>query len=179
MPGPDSVLDFWFSDAVRPLWFARSEALDADVTRKFSETHAAARRGDLAPWQQSAEGALALTLVLDQFPRNMYRGTPGAFDSDDAARAVARVALEAGHDCAVSAEARPFFYLPFMHSEDLTDQQQAVALYEALDSGESLEFAYQHRDIIARFGRFPHRNAILGRESTAEELAFLKTHKGW
>lgn len=179
MPSPDTVLDFWFSAMVRPLWFAQSEVLDASITRDFAETYDAARRGTLAPWQESAEGALALTLVLDQFPRNMYRGTARAFESDAAALSVARAALAAGYDHAVSAEAQSFFYLPFMHSERLTDQDQAVALYEARDSAESLDFAYQHRDIIARFGRFPHRNAALGRESTPEELAFLKTHKGW
>ncbi|MFN3526556.1 MAG: DUF924 family protein [Paracoccus sp. (in: a-proteobacteria)] len=176
---PEDVLEFWFSDQMQPYWFAKSDDIDRDITARFADTYEAAQAGHLDHWADDADSALALVITLDQFPRNIYRGGPRAFESDDLALRHAKAALDAGHDAAQTAERRQFFYLPFMHSEDVADQDRSVTLYEALGNDNSLHFARDHRDIVARFGRFPHRNAILGRDSTAEETAFLKTHSGF
>lgn len=175
------ILDFWFgapdsADFGKPreAWFKADDAFDAEIRRRFEaaldEAHAGSHDGLAA----TPEGALALTILLDQFPRNIYRGTPRAFAFDPQALAVARQALAAGHDQAVAPFQRTFLYLPFEHSESLADQERSVALFEALGDENGLDYAVRHRDIIARFGRFPHRNAILGRESTPEELSFLE-----
>lgn len=168
----DEVLEFWAA-AGPERWFAKDEAFDAACRERFVLTHEAAARGDLNDWELSPRGALALCLLLDQLPRNMFRGTRRAYRSDDAAVMTADRAIERGHDKAVEPALRRFFYLPFMHSEDAADQERSVALNEALGDADAIQWARHHRDIIARFGRFPHRNAILGRESTPEEAAFL------
>ena len=141
---------------------------------KFLPTYEAAARGELAAWEESAEGALALVLLLDQFPRNLFRGDARAFATDALARAVAERALARGFDQATDLALRPFFYLPFMHSEALIDQDRSVRLYEALGETEELRYATQHRDVVLRFGRFPHRNRALGRNTTPAEQAFLE-----
>lgn len=176
---PQDVRDFWFSDDMKPYWFEKSDDIDRQIIQLFGETYEAAHAGRLAHWLDHPQDALSLAIVLDQFPRNMFRGSGRSFESNDLALSVARTALDRGHDQAVSEEARPFFYLPFMHSEDLDDQDRSVRLYEALGNENSLRFAHAHRDIIVRFGRFPHRNEVLGRETTDEEAEFLKTHKGF
>jgi uncharacterized protein (DUF924 family) len=168
----EEVLAFWRA-AGPDKWFAKDEAFDEACRERFLLTHEAAARGDLNEWELTPEGALALCLLLDQFPRNMFRGTRRVYRTDPAAVMVADRAIERGHDKAVEPALRRFFYLPFMHSEDIADQERSVALNEALGEDESIKWARHHRDIIARFGRFPHRNAILGRESTPEEEAFL------
>lgn len=173
------IRDFWFSDRNRPNWFVKSDAFDSHVTSECGPTYEAARRGDLDDWAGSAQDALALVIVLDQFPRNMFRGSPRSFESDHLALKHARAAVERGFDAELDGEGRQFLYLPFEHSEDLADQERSVALYQALGQPEALDYAHQHHDIIARFGRFPHRNKVLGRESTPEEAEFLKTHKGF
>ncbi len=173
------VRDFWFSEEIRPFWFQKSDAIDRQITQRFAQTHDDARAGRLRDWQEDPADALALVIVLDQFPRNMFRGSGRAFESGEQALAVARQALAQGHDRQVDPDVRQFFYLPFMHSEDLADQDLSVWLYEGLGNAHSLHFAREHRDIIARFGRFPHRNAALGRPNTAEESEFLKTHPGF
>lgn len=175
LPGAAEVVGFW--QAAGPAkWFAKDEALDAEIVDRFKAAHHAAARGELAERAQTAQGALALLILLDQFPRNIWRGSAHAFATDPLARAIADKALAAGHDMATDPALRLFFYLPFEHSEELADQDRCLALCRALD-GESgsdwSRWAQLHRDIIARFGRFPHRNACLGRVSTAEELAFL------
>lgn len=169
---PDAVLRFW-RDAGPKRWFARDDAFDAEFRVRFLPTHEAAAAGRLQDWLRSADGALALVLLLDQFPRNAFRGTPRMYASDAQAREAADAAIRAGFDGAVDAELRPFFYLPFMHSERLEDLERCVALNTRV-GGESLRFARHHRDIVARFGRFPHRNAILGRASSPEEEQFLE-----
>jgi uncharacterized protein (DUF924 family) len=173
---PADVIGFWTS-AGPGKWFAKSAAFDEAIRLKFEPVHHAAARGEYAGWAQTAEGALALLLLLDQFPRNLYRGSGHAFATDPLARWVAGRAVAAGHDQAVAPTLRQFFYLPFTHSEALADQDRSVELYEAHDAAtgdiDGLKFAVIHRDIIRRFGRFPHRNAALGRETTAEEQAFL------
>jgi uncharacterized protein (DUF924 family) len=173
---PPDVTGFWIS-AGPAKWFTKSDAFDQAIRLRFEPVHHAAARGEHADWEASADGALALVILFDQFPRNLYRHSAHAFATDPLARAIAGRAVETGKDQAVDTQLRQFFNLPFMHSEDLTDQDRSVALYEAYDAEtgdvESLKYAVSHRDIIKRFGRFPHRNRALGRETTAEEQAFL------
>ena len=171
---PSDIVGFW-REAGPKAWFAKSAAFDAAIGERFEAVHHAAARGEHDGWAGTAQGALALVLLLDQFPRNLWRGSAHAFSSDPLARLTARRAIALGHDAATEAALRSFFYLPFAHSEDLADQDVGVALWTALEKegGESAKWAHLHRDIIARFGRFPHRNRCLGRETTAEEQAFL------
>jgi uncharacterized protein (DUF924 family) len=167
------ILSFWFSGRVEPLWFSSEPALDAELRERFGTLVSAAFAGELDDWLETPEGALALVILLDQFPRNIYRGTPAAFAADAKARDVAERALARGHDHQVEPARRMFFYLPFEHSEQLADQERSLALFTALGDAELLDYAVRHHEIIARFGRFPHRNAVLGRPSTLEEQAFL------
>jgi uncharacterized protein (DUF924 family) len=168
---PEDVLAFW-REAGPSRWFRKDEAFDHEFRTRFLAAHEAALRGELDAWAQDAQSALALLILLDQFPRNAFRGTARMFESDAKAREIARVAVQAGHDAQVAADLRNFLYLPFMHSEELTDQDLAVELARGLGD-ESLRWAVVHRDIIEKFGRFPHRNAMLGRTSTPEEQRFL------
>ena len=170
----EEVLAFWFAPGGEKRWFEADPAVDDEIARRFGATVAAALAGELAAWAGSPDGALALCLLLDQFPRNIWRGTPRAFCYDTLARKVASDAIAAGHDRAVPASRHLFFYLPFEHSEDLADQKRCMTLMRALGDPEQLGYARRHHDVIARFGRFPHRNAILGRESTEDELVFLQ-----
>ncbi len=168
----EEVIHFW-RDAGPKRWFKKSQAFDDMCELGFEEVSEQAVRGELDHWLQSAEGALALVLLLDQMPRNIHRGTRQAYAADAKAREVAGQAIEQGFDSQVDEPLRQFFYTPFMHSEDIADQDRAVDLYQQLEGPEPAKWAEHHRDIIARFGRFPHRNAILGRESTKEEQAWL------
>ena len=172
---PRSIIAFW-QEAGPAKWFAHDEAFDAAIAEQFEALHHAAARCELAGWRESWEGSLALLLLLDQFPRNLFRGSAHSYATDPLARMIADAALAAGHDGEAPAELRVFFYLPFEHSEDLADQDRCLALVQALDAASGSEYARwagMHRDIVARFGRFPHRNAALGRISSAEELAYL------
>ena len=169
---PGDILIFWRS-AGPERWFAKSRAFDEAIRLKFEPTHHAAARGAYDAWAEDAEGALALIILRDQFPRNLYRGSPHAFATDAIARKVARHAVAKGFDEAVEPALRSFFYLPFEHSEDIGDQRLAVELCAASGDLEALKWAKVHLDIIERFGRFPHRNRAFGRETTAEEQAFL------
>ena len=168
---PNAVVRFW-SDAGPGRWFKRDDGFDALFRERFLAAHQTAAAGRLSQWCATAQGALALVLLLDQFPRNAFRGSPRVYATDAQARAAADAAIAAGHDLRVDPELRPFFYLPFMHSEDVRDLERCVALNQEL-GGEHLRFARHHRDIVARFGRFPHRNALLGRASSGEEERFL------
>ena len=168
-----ALLDLWFAPEVQPQWFQPTIELDERLRSEFATAVERAGRGELDGLLASPEGSLALCLLLDQLPRNIWRGTPRAFAFDARARAVADQALAAGHDLAVRPDGRVFFYLPFEHSEDLADQERSVALFQPL-GGVYLDYAIRHREVIVRFGRFPHRNRILSRPSTAEEEAFLK-----
>jgi uncharacterized protein (DUF924 family) len=173
---PSDIIAFW-RNAGPERWFKKDAAFDDAIRLQFEPTHHAAARGEYDGWAATPEGALALLLLLDQFPRNLYRGSGHAFATDPKARHVAREAVMRGHDRATPAVMRNFFYLPYAHSEDLAEQAVGVALCEALaaETGnpDDAKWAIIHRDIIARFGRFPHRNPELGRETTAEEQAFL------
>ncbi len=169
---PAEIVAFW-RDAGPERWFAPDDDFDRLITSRFLALHEAAARGERAAFEDTAQGALALLVLLDQFPRNMFRGSARAFATDALARAVADRAIARGFDAATDATMRPFFYLPFMHSEALADQDRCVALYAALADQGQLGYALEHRDIIATFGRFPHRNRTLGRDMTAAERKFL------
>jgi uncharacterized protein (DUF924 family) len=171
MTNAAEVVRFW-RDAGPKAWFAKNETFDGRC-RTFEKAHHAAARREYANWEADAEGALALILLLDQIPRNIYRDSPHAFAADALAHGVAQRAIARGFDAATEEALRLFFYLPLEHAEDLQSQDEGVRLTAPLADPRFLKFAQLHRDIIARFGRFPHRNAILGRTSTAEELAFL------
>ena len=170
----ERLLDFW-RKAGPAKWFAKDAAFDDAFREGFADLHDAAKDGRLDDWADSAKGALGLILLLDQWPRNSFRGDPRAFATDELARAYADKAIDAGFDLEVEPDLRAFFYLPSMHCEDLGVQERCVALCEEMGNDNTTHYARVHRDIIARFLRFPHRNAVLGRQSTEEELAFLES----
>jgi uncharacterized protein (DUF924 family) len=179
--GPDEVLDFWFGGVAgddftsrNGVWFRKDKAFDAAIRDRFAALQGEAAAGRLSAWEAAPRSALALVIVLDQFPRNMFRGTSQAFATDPMALAAAKRAIERGFDSRLQPVERLFLYLPFEHSESLADQERSVALLGSLGDANALDYAKRHRAIIARFGRFPHRNANLGRPSTPEEIAFLK-----
>ena len=188
----ESVLEFWFgrgqsateiAEQKSPLWWSKNEQMDREITRRFTATTEAAADGKLGDWAETPRGLLALIISTDQFPRNMYRNTPAAFSRDPLALALAQTAVDSGATQRLTPIQRVFAYLPFEHSEEPPEQQRSVALYQALaasvDATETdlfndyCEFARKHQEIIQRFGRFPHRNEILGRVSSDEEVAFL------
>jgi uncharacterized protein (DUF924 family) len=172
------ILDFWFKETPPERWFAADPAFDAMVRQRFEETLRAGRNGTFASWTGTMEGALALIILLDQFPRNMFRDSPEAFATDAMAQKAAREAIARGFDVEAPIGVRSFFYLPLMHSENLLDQEECIRLTRArLGEGHfSHPYAIRHRDTIARFRRFPARNATLGRSGTAEEIEFLKAN---
>jgi uncharacterized protein (DUF924 family) len=171
---PADVVNFWI-EAGPKRWFKKDAGFDAQIRARFETLHHAAARRELDAWAASAQGALALLLLLDQFPRNMFRGSPHAFASDPLARHFARLAVDAGFDAEVAPELRQFFYLPFEHSESMADQDRACALCQGSGDANLTKWAHLHRDIIQRFGRFPHRNISLGRETTENEAEFLQS----
>ncbi|HHZ08224.1 MAG TPA: DUF924 domain-containing protein [Rhizobiales bacterium] len=172
----DEILAYWFGELGPEDWFTRNDATDEAIRRRFEPTWRAWRENVPAAALLDTQAALAAVIVFDQFPRNMFRGKAEAFASDPLALALARNALAAGFDQAVEATRRSFFYMPFMHSENIADQERCVGLFAGSD-GE--KYAVEHRDIIARFGRFPHRNRALGRPSTEAELEFIGSHAGF
>ena len=176
---PREILDFWFRETPPERWFKPDTDFDRTVKDKFVETWRAGRDGGLDSWRDGSDGVMALILLFDQFPRNMFRGTADAFASDPLAREVARLALQRGYDLEAPVDVRSFFYLPFMHSESDADQELCLGLTrERLGEGHyAYPYARRHRDVIARFGRFPARNLALGRATTAEEAEFLDSHK--
>lgn len=172
LPTAADIVGFW-SEAGPEKWFAKNEAFDAEITARFLAVHEAAAAGNLGAWEQTPEGAYALVILLDQFPRNMFRGSPRAFATDAQALAVAERAITRGFDAAYETPEKRFFYMPFMHSEELAEQERCIALCAAADDAYGLKYAVIHRDVIRDFGRFPHRNPVLGRDTTAPEKAFL------
>lgn len=188
MTYPQEVLEFWFGtldpaqlsySGRRKVWFGRDSAFDDAIRQRFLNTYQQAAVNGLDYWRDTPLGTLALILVLDQFPRNMFRNSPQAFATDEKARAIASDAVEHQLDQQLHAVQRLFMYLPLEHSEAIADQDRSVRLFEALTNQapeliDCLDYAQRHRDVIERFGRFPHRNVILGRESTEAELEFLK-----
>lgn len=189
MTGAPDILAFWFADGpdrFRRAWFRKSDAFDAEIRRRFGQLQETAETGRLADWAADPEGTLALAILLDQFPRNLFRGQARAFASDPAARALASMALAKGYDLRLAPTQRIFLYLPFEHGESMADQDRSVALFEGLRDfpamaapGASIDYAWRHRAVISQFGRFPHRNAALGRSSTAAETAWLAAGGGF
>lgn len=171
---PEDVLSFWRA-AGDDRWWTKDDAFDADIRDRFTHVWNAARSGQLSAWQASDDGALALVIVLDQFPRNIFRNDPRAFSTDAMAREIASRAIAEGCDHRIEAELRVFMYLPFMHSEDIADQERCMELLRQSGEAGNLKFAEMHADIIRKFGRFPHRNPVLGREMKPDEAAFLKS----
>jgi uncharacterized protein (DUF924 family) len=168
------VLEFWFEELSPADWFRGGERLDSRIAFEFSDIHAAATAGELYSWRHCAAGRLAEVMVLDQFSRHLYRGHWRAFAQDGQALVLAQEALRMGLDRELEDDARAFLYLPYMHSESLAIQRAGIYLYTSLGREENLRFAERHCEVIERFGRFPHRNAALGRESTEEERLFLE-----
>lgn len=171
-PSANEMLRFWFDEHLKD-WFVKNPPFDAQIRSRFLPLHEEAAAGRLAHWADESSGCLALVIVLDQFPRNMFRGKARAFATDSLARAAARVILERGWDKQMTQAEQLFAYLPFEHSESLADQNLACELMKDFGA-EQLRYAIRHREIIERFGRFPHRNGVLGRESTAAEIEFLQ-----
>jgi uncharacterized protein (DUF924 family) len=169
----DAVLAYWFDELTPPQWFEKNAEMDAQISARFGAVHGSAVGGQLASWRETAQGRLGEVIVLDQFSRNMFRDTPGAFAADELALKRAREAIAVGADQELSEPRRMFLYMPFMHSESSEVHVEAVALFEVLGNPKALEFEHLHKVIIDRFGRYPHRNEILGRTSTPEELEFL------
>lgn len=185
-PITQDILTFWFGTAdmqaaieKRDVWFKSTPEFDAELTERFTGIHERAAAGNLDYLSDTSEGCLALVISLDQFPRNIYRGSGQAFHTDEKACALSHHALGEGFDSAISLEPRKFFYLPLVHSENLSDQEIAVEKYKDFDDEKSFESALGHRDAIKKFGRFPHRNKCLGRTSTPEEEEYLKIPPTW
>jgi uncharacterized protein (DUF924 family) len=169
---PAAILAFW-RDAGPDRWYSRDDAFDAEVRRRFFDLWQCAAAGERSSWETSDDGALALVIVLDQFPRNMFRGDVRTYATDTMACEVAGRAIERGADARIEPGLLEFLYMPFMHSEELHDQLRCVELFRKSGNTYNLKFAEDHADIVRRFGRFPHRNPVLGRETTPEEQAFL------
>ncbi len=169
-----AVLDFWFAELEPEQWWKSDPALDSEIVKRFRELHGAAVSCELDRWRETAPGRLAEIIVIDQFSRNIYRGQPQAFLFDPLALGLAQEAIRAGAHTALEPQQRAFLYMPFMHSESKLIHERAVALFSEPGLESNLEFEHKHKRIIERFGRYPHRNAVLGRRSTAAELAFLE-----
>jgi uncharacterized protein (DUF924 family) len=179
MQTAEDVLTFWFVDHDRSHWFGGGPAFDAELTEKFADTHAAVARGEAWTWRTTARGRLAEVIVLDQFSRQIHRGTAGAFAQDPMALALAQEAVYSGFDRHLEPlPERMFLYMPFMHSESLLVHEEAVRLFTSLGSDEILAFEVSHRDLLLRFGRYPRRNEPLGRVSTPEEIAYCASEEG-
>ena len=170
---PDDILSFWFSEKVKPLWFKKDTEFDREIKQRFFDTYQLAKAGELDDWRSNPESILALIILLDQFPRNMFRSTPQAFATDRQAVELTQYALEKKYEQELSTEKKVFLYMPLMHSEGSEDQAKCVELFQKLGKEDNLKFAIKHQKIVTRFGRFPHRNKILGRESTPAEQEFL------
>lgn len=170
----EEVLHFWFSELTPEDWWKKSDELDRLIEKRFSKVHQAAIRGELFSWRNSAEGRLAEIIVLDQFSRNIYRGKPDSFSSDSLALILAQEAVRSGDDEQLSPEQKAFLYMPYMHSESVVIHEEAVRLFSQKGLEGNLDFEHAHFNIIKKYGRYPHRNEILGRQSTQEEIEFLK-----
>ena len=172
---PDDVLAFWFEEITPKQWWVTSDDLDREIESRFGALHYAAQRCEVYGWRESAKGRLAEIIILDQFSRNIYRNHPNAFSYDSLALVLAQTAVATNADQELNINQRAFFYMPYMHSESLMIHEVAVKLFRQPGMEANLQFELRHKEIIDRFGRYPHRNAILGRTSTPEEISFLKT----
>ncbi len=176
---PQDILDFWYSEAVRAQWFASTPQLDATITERYAALWELTQSGALDHWRDSATGCLALAIILDQFPLHMFRGTAQSFATEQKGIDVVKHAIAQGFDSQIDKARVSFLYMPLMHSENLADQDLAVALFTAAGLDNNLRFAQHHREIVRRFGRFPHRNVILGRVSSAEEQTYLASKEAF
>lgn len=176
---PQSILEFWFSDKVQPLWFQSTPEFDAELRERFETVWQQAAAGKLDGWAETPEGALALVILLDQIPLNIFRGDALCFSTEAKSRNITNLAVERKLDADLTDEQKAFLYMPLMHSESMDDQDKSVGLYEAAGLADNLKFAQHHRDIVRRFGRFPHRNKILGRQSTEAEQAYLESDEAF
>ncbi len=174
MSEPAGVLAYWFHELSEADWFTRNDKVDADIANRFGDVHRQACAGELASWRTELSGALAEVIVLDQFSRNIYRDDPRAFAQDTVALVLAQVAIDRFDSQALPPRERAFLYMPFMHSESMSIHDRAVVLFSEPGMESNYDFEMQHKAIIDRFGRYPHRNTLLGRQSTPEELAFLR-----
>jgi uncharacterized protein (DUF924 family) len=179
VPMPQEIIDFWFSAEIQKLWFNSTADFDHSLCERYQATWERASRGELDDWMETATGCLALAIILDQFPLNMFRGSAQSFVTEARSREVARIALARDFDQQLPIEQRSFLYMPFMHSEDLEDQRLALELFDQPGLEGNLRFARHHHDIVARYGRFPHRNAILGRASSAAEVEYLNSREAF
>ena len=173
MTTAQTLIDFWFSPRVAKLWFNSTPAFDDELRERFADTYQAGYHGELDDWEATALGALALVILFDQIPLNIFRKQPQSFATEARAREVAVRAIARGFDAELDDPQKAFLYMPYMHSEKLADQDTSVDLFTRAGLKNNLRFAQHHREIVRRFGRFPHRNEILGRQSTAEEVAWL------
>lgn len=179
MQTPEDILTFWYSEPMKSHWFSSTPEIDALIADKYESLWQFAANGRLDTWQDSPEGCLALCIVLDQFPLNMFRGQATSFSTEQAAVNVAKAAIDQGFDQQLATEQLSFLYMPLMHSEHLQDQDLSVERFEAAGLAGNIRFAKHHRDIVQRYGRFPHRNAILGRNSRSEEIEYLNSESAF
>lgn len=179
MTTPAEILDFWYNPPISEHWFASTPAIDEAIRQRYATTWKQAVAGELDDWQTDAKGCLALCIVLDQFPLNMYRGKPESFSSEQQAVTVSKQAIARGFDRQLAKDQVAFLYMPLMHSEHLADQDESVRVFDKAGLQDNARFAHHHRELIRRFGRFPHRNAILGRQSTAAELEYLNSSQAF
>ncbi|MGB1008149.1 MAG: DUF924 family protein [Thiolinea sp.] len=176
---PSDILDFWYNKPMSEHWFNSTPDIDNEIRTRFADLWQQAKEGQLSDWQNSAEGCLALCIVLDQFPLNMFRGDAKSFATEQQAVGVTKHAVSQGFDQQLSPERLSFLYMPLMHSEHMADQNESVRLFTAAGLENNANFADHHRKIVERFGRFPHRNEVLGRDSSTEELAYLSSDEAF
>ncbi len=176
---PIDIINFWYSEPMRSHWFSSSNEIDNEIKQRFEGSWERAQTEEYDSWLWTPDGCLALVIILDQFPLNMYRGDAKSFSTEHQAIEVSKHAIEKGFDTEISEERVSFLYLPLMHSENLADQKECIRLFAQREIQANLNFAHHHHDIVARFGRFPHRNAILGRVSTKEELEYLSSDEAF
>ncbi len=177
--GYQVLLDFWFSERVKKMWFNSTPEFDRELQEKFESTYLEAMRGEHDDWANEVEGALALVILFDQLPLNIYRKKMESFQAEEKSREIAGQVIENKWDEQLDSSQKAFLYMPFMHSEDIQDQDLALSLFARAKLDDNLKFAKHHRDIVVRFGRFPHRNAILGRENTAAEQDYLNSKEAF
>lgn len=176
---PESIIEFWYSDKIKPQWFNSSKELDEKIKEHYEPVWKAAIRGEYKHWNESAIGCLALSIILDQFPLNMFRGELESFSTEGMAIKVSKHAVEKGFDQEIEKEKVAFLYMPLMHSENIEDQSLSVSLFEKMGLEDNVRFAKHHRGIVEKFGRFPHRNEILQRESTQSEIDYLNSDEAF
>ncbi len=179
IPTPEDILDYWYADEMKQAWFQSTSEIDAQIRDKYESLWEQAASANLNHWAESAEGALALVIILDQFPLNMFRNEPRSYQTESLAIQITHQAVAQELDCQLAQNRLAFLYMPLMHSENIVDQELSVQLFEQTKLDANIRFARHHRDIIKKFGRFPHRNCILNRQSSPEELEYLNSKQAF